>query len=204
MLRQIDTLVDAGASFMFRNTLASVDLCSENSLAVWRPNCQGYRTAVNLSSATQCRILNRTRTTGASHRGGHNIPEGVIRQRFAKSSDYFEKYYKSIVDEWYGLGTAWRGEFRRAESWKDLMGTVLDIQEVQQQTRQSRSRRKTWPCQYSRRPFRAWGRYGGNNRHWDLSMSVAGTIKNGTAQMSAKFREMGEAGLCGGGKGEGE
>ena len=25
----------------------------------------------------------------------------VIRQRFAKSVDYFEKHYKAIVDEWY-------------------------------------------------------------------------------------------------------
>jgi len=50
--------------------------------------------------------------------GGHGIPESVIRQRFAKSVDYFEKHYKAIVDEWY-VWDSLEDEFRLAESWND-------------------------------------------------------------------------------------
>ena len=46
------------------------------------------------------------------------IPESVIRQRFAKSVDYFEKHYKAIVDEWY-VWDSLEDEFRLAESWND-------------------------------------------------------------------------------------
>jgi predicted ABC-type ATPase len=51
-------------------------------------------------------------------RGGHGIPEDVIRQRYAKSIDYLEKHYKSAVDEWY-VWDSLEGYFRRAEAWND-------------------------------------------------------------------------------------
>ena len=50
--------------------------------------------------------------------GGHSIPENVIRQRFAKSVDYFEKRYKVLVNEWY-VWDSFEDEFRRAEAWND-------------------------------------------------------------------------------------
>jgi predicted ABC-type ATPase len=50
--------------------------------------------------------------------GGHDVPEPVIRQRFAKSVEYLESRYKPIVDEWY-IWDSLEGEFRLAEAWDD-------------------------------------------------------------------------------------
>jgi predicted ABC-type ATPase len=113
MLTQIDTLVDAGASFMYETTLAS--LTYARKIPTWRQ--RGYRAAlVYLRLPTVEMAVERVRRRVAQ--GGHDIPEQVIRQRFARSSDYFEKYYKSIMDEWY-VWDSLEGEFRQAESWKD-------------------------------------------------------------------------------------
>lgn len=51
-------------------------------------------------------------------KGGHGIPEALVRQRFAKSLAYLEKHYKPIVDEWY-VWDSLEGEFRLAETWND-------------------------------------------------------------------------------------
>jgi predicted ABC-type ATPase len=48
--------------------------------------------------------------------GGHDIPEGVIRRRFAKSLNYLETRYKPIVDEWY-VWDSLEGSFTLAEAW---------------------------------------------------------------------------------------
>jgi predicted ABC-type ATPase len=48
--------------------------------------------------------------------GGHGIPEETIRRRFDKSRGYFEKAYKSIVDEWYVWDSV-EATFKLAESW---------------------------------------------------------------------------------------
>ena len=50
--------------------------------------------------------------------GGHGIPERTIRQRFAKSREYFEKHYKPLVDEWY-VWDSLEDEFRLAHAWTD-------------------------------------------------------------------------------------
>ena len=113
MLGKIDALVDAGASFMFETTLAS--LTYARKIPAWRR--RGYRAAlIYLRLSTVEMSIERVRRRVAQ--GGHDIPERVIRQRFAKSSDYLEKYYKSIVDEWY-IWDSLEGEFRQAESWND-------------------------------------------------------------------------------------
>jgi predicted ABC-type ATPase len=113
MLKQIDALVDARASFMFETTLAS--LTYARKISAWRQ--RGYRAAlIYLRLPTAEMSIERVRRRVAQ--GGHDIPKAVIRQRFARSSDYFEKHYKSIVDEWY-VWDSLEGEFRRAESWKD-------------------------------------------------------------------------------------
>ena len=113
MLGQIDALVDAGASFMFETTLAS--LTYARKIPVWRR--RGYRAAlIYLRLSTVEMSIERVRRRVAQ--GGHDIPERVIRQRFAKSSDYLEKYYKPIVDEWY-IWDSLEGEFRQAEAWND-------------------------------------------------------------------------------------
>jgi predicted ABC-type ATPase len=113
MLRQIDRLVDAGASFMIETTLAS--LTYARKIPKWGQ--RGYTAAlIYLRLPNVEMAVERVRRRVAQ--GGHDIPEGVIRQRFARSSDYFEKYYKPIVDEWY-VWDSLEDEFRQAENWKD-------------------------------------------------------------------------------------
>ncbi len=46
--------------------------------------------------------------------GGHDIPENVIRRRFAKSLNYLETRYKPIVDEWC-IWDSLEGQFALAE-----------------------------------------------------------------------------------------
>jgi predicted ABC-type ATPase len=113
ILRKIDTLVDADTSFMFETTLAS--LTYARKIPNWRQ--RGYTVVLIYLRLPNVEIsIERARRRVAL--GGHDIPESVIRQRFAKSSDYLEKYYKSIVDEWY-IWDSLEGEFRQAESWKN-------------------------------------------------------------------------------------
>jgi predicted ABC-type ATPase len=113
MLRRIDGLVEAGVSLMFETTLAS--LTYARKIPNWRQ--RGYTVAlIYLRLANVEMSVERVQRRVAQ--GGHDIPENVIRQRFTRSSDYFEKYYKSIVDEWY-VWDSLEGKFRQAISWKD-------------------------------------------------------------------------------------
>lgn len=113
MLTQIDRWVDAGASFMFETTLAS--LTYARKIPNWRQ--LGY-TVVLIYLRLPNVEMSIERVQRRVKQGGHNILEGVIRRRFDKSSDYFEKYHKSIVDEWY-VWDSLEDEFREAGSWKD-------------------------------------------------------------------------------------
>jgi predicted ABC-type ATPase len=111
MLWQIDALVAARMSFMFETTLAS--RAYARKIIAWQQ--QGYTVALiylRLPSADMSVERVRRRVT----QGGHGLPEGVIRRRFAKSGHYFETLYKSLVDEWY-IWESLEGEFRQAEAW---------------------------------------------------------------------------------------
>lgn len=113
MLRRIDVLVAARASFMFETTLAS--LTYARKIPLWRKS--GHRVAlIYLRLANVEMSIARVRRRVSQ--GGHGIPEHVIRQRFAKSVDYFERKYKSLVDEWY-VWDSLEGEFREVEAWSD-------------------------------------------------------------------------------------
>jgi predicted ABC-type ATPase len=111
MLRRMDALAAAGASFMFETTLAS--LTYARKIPAWRR--RGYAVGLiylrlpnaEMSVARVCKRVAQ---------GGHGLPEGIIRQRFAKSAAYFERHYKGIVDEWY-VWDSLENEFRLAEAW---------------------------------------------------------------------------------------
>jgi predicted ABC-type ATPase len=114
MLEQIEGLVSTGTSFMFETTLTS--LVYAQKIPVWRQ--LGYRTALTYLRLSNVEMsLQRVRKRVAA--GGHGIPEDVIRRRFDKSADYFQRIYKPIVDEWY-VWDSLEGEFRIAESWTAL------------------------------------------------------------------------------------
>jgi len=111
MLQRIDALVTARSGFLFETTLAS--LVYARKIPDWQAH--GYTVAlIYLRLPDVNKAIERVRRRVAV--GGHGIPEDVIRQRFAKSTDYFERLYKPIVDEWY-VWDSLEDEFRLAEIW---------------------------------------------------------------------------------------
>jgi predicted ABC-type ATPase len=113
MLSRIDRLVAARTEFMFETTLASLSYARK--IPRWR--ARGYTVALiylRLSSVDVA--IDRVRRRVAT--GAHGVPEPTIRRRFAKSADYLESHYKSLVDEWY-VWDSLEGEFRLAEVWND-------------------------------------------------------------------------------------
>jgi predicted ABC-type ATPase len=113
MLRRMEALVAARGSFMFETTLASLTFARK--IPQWRQH--GYVVAlIYLRLPNVSMSIERVRRRVAQ--GGHDIPEGTIRQRFAKSADYFEKHYKGIVDEWY-VWDSLEDQFRLAQAWND-------------------------------------------------------------------------------------
>jgi predicted ABC-type ATPase len=113
MLTRTEALVAARSPFMLETTLASLTYLRK--FKRWRE--AGYGIAlVYLRLPNVETSLERVRRRVA--RGGHGIPDQVVRQRFAKSIDYLERHYKSAVDEWY-IWESLEGDFRRAEAWND-------------------------------------------------------------------------------------
>jgi predicted ABC-type ATPase len=113
MLKRMDALTSAGASFMFETTLASLSYARK--ISAWRR--RGYAVGlIYLRLPSAAAAIERVRRRVAQ--GGHGVPEGTVRERFAKSGEYLEKHYKGLVDEWY-VWDSLEGEFRRAEAWDD-------------------------------------------------------------------------------------
>lgn len=113
MLTRIDALVVDRTEFMFETTLASLSYARK--IPVWQ--AQAYTVAlIYLRLPSVEGSIERVRRRVSA--GGHNVPEGVIRKRFAKSVDYLESLYKPIVNEWY-IWDSLEGEFRLAEAWDD-------------------------------------------------------------------------------------
>lgn len=113
MLKRIDTLAASRVEFMFETTLASLTYAQK--IPAWQR--LGYDVALiylRLSSVEAS--IDRVRRRVAA--GGHDVPEAVVRQRFGKSLEYFEKLYKPIVDEWY-IWDSLEGDFQLAEAWND-------------------------------------------------------------------------------------
>jgi predicted ABC-type ATPase len=110
MLDQIDKYVAANVDFAVETTLAS--LTYARKIPKWR--ALGYSVSLvylRLDSAAEsiARVARRVLADG------HNIPEDVIRRRFAKSETYFETVYKPIVTEWY-LWESREGAFTQISS----------------------------------------------------------------------------------------
>ena len=95
MLEEIELCVRRGESFAFETTLSGLTWLRH--IAAWR--AQGYRVSLyflslpTVATATE-RVASRVR------QGGHNIPEAVIRRRFAAGLANFEHHYKMAVSDW--------------------------------------------------------------------------------------------------------
>jgi predicted ABC-type ATPase len=95
MLEEIDHCARCGESFAFETTLSGLGYLRH--IAQWRT--QGYRVSLFFLSLPNAetaiaRVAERVR------QGGHNIPEAVIRRRFAAGLRNFQRHYRTAVDDW--------------------------------------------------------------------------------------------------------
>lgn len=95
MLGEIAECVQHAESFAFETTLSGLGYLRH--IRQWR--AQGYTVSLffltlpNAETAIE-RVAERVR------QGGHDIPEPVIRRRFAAGRRNFEKHYRDAVDDW--------------------------------------------------------------------------------------------------------
>jgi len=98
MLEEMDRLVQQNKSFAFETTLAGIDYSKK--LSTWSD--LGYSIVlVFLKLPDVTHALDRVKARVAQC--GHNIPEAVIRRRFAAGWRNFERIYKDIANAWYVL-----------------------------------------------------------------------------------------------------
>lgn len=95
MLEEIASCVRRGESFAFETTLSGLGY--QRLIDDWR--AKGYRVKLFFLSlpdadAAVARVALRVR------QGGHDIPEAVIRRRFAAGLDNLHRHYKRAVDTW--------------------------------------------------------------------------------------------------------
>jgi predicted ABC-type ATPase len=95
MLEEIAECVRKGESFAFETTLAGLSYLAR--IRQWRE--QGYHVSLFFlclpdAETAIARVAERVR------QGGHDIPQPVIRRRFAAGLRNFHAAYKSCVDAW--------------------------------------------------------------------------------------------------------
>lgn len=95
MLEEVAACVGRGESFAFETTLSGLGYLRH--IDQWR--VQGYRVDLYFltlpsAQAALARVAERV------SQGGHDIPEPVIRRRFAAGRRNFDQHYKAKVDTW--------------------------------------------------------------------------------------------------------
>ncbi|MBS0457538.1 MAG: AAA family ATPase [Proteobacteria bacterium] len=95
MLQEIDACARRGESFAFETTLAGQGYLRH--IAQWR--VQGYRVSLYFlrlpdAETAIARVAERVR------QGGHDVPEAVIRRRFASGWNNFLDHYQAAVNDW--------------------------------------------------------------------------------------------------------
>jgi predicted ABC-type ATPase len=95
MLAEISEHVRRKASFAFETTLSGRGYVRR--IRLWREG--GYRVKLfflrlDSPDLAVARVRQRVKA------GGHNVPEDVVRRRFASGLSNFERVYKAVVDEW--------------------------------------------------------------------------------------------------------
>lgn len=95
MLAEIDDCVTRGESFAFETTLAGVGYLRH--IRGWRG--LGYHVSLFFLSLPDVETA-IARVAARVRRGGHDIPEAIIRRRFAAGLRNLEHAYKAQVDAW--------------------------------------------------------------------------------------------------------
>ena len=95
MLEEITLRAELGDSFAFETTLSGVSWL--NHIRQWRD--QGYRVSLYFLSLPNAEAAVE-RVALRVQQGGHDIPETVIRRRFASGLANFHQHYKMAVSDW--------------------------------------------------------------------------------------------------------
>jgi predicted ABC-type ATPase len=95
MLEEIEQCSRRGDSFAFETTLSGLSYLRH--IARWR--LQGYRVSLFFLTLPNAEIA-IARVAERVRQGGHNIPESVIKRRFAAGWRNFERAYRAAVDDW--------------------------------------------------------------------------------------------------------
>lgn len=95
MLEEIDALAQSGESFAFETTLSGRGYLRH--IMQWRK--LSYHVSLYFLALPNVETAIR-RVAERVQQGGHNIPEPVIRRRFASGLSNFEQHYKLLVDTW--------------------------------------------------------------------------------------------------------
>ena len=95
MLQEIDACVAHGESFAFETTLSG--LIYLRHITAWR--AAGYHVSLFFLSLPSAELA-VSRVRERVRQGGHDIPEAVIRRRFASGFANFKQHYRAAVDAW--------------------------------------------------------------------------------------------------------
>ena len=95
MLEEIAICAGRGDSFAFETTLSGRSYL--RLIRQWRQ--RGYRVSLYFLSLPYPEIAIERVALRVSQ-GGHDVPEAVIRRRFASGLDNFHRHYKLAVDDW--------------------------------------------------------------------------------------------------------
>ncbi len=95
MLEEIGQCARRRESFAFETTLSG--LAYLRHIRQWR--AQGYRVSLYFLALPDAEIA-IARVAARVRQGGHDIPEPVIRRRFASGLRNFREHYQQTVDDW--------------------------------------------------------------------------------------------------------
>ena len=95
MLEEIAICAGRGDSFALETTLSGLSYL--RSIRQWRE--RGYRVSLYFLSLPYAEMAIERVALRVSQ-GGHDVPEAVIRRRFASGLDNFNRHYKLAVDDW--------------------------------------------------------------------------------------------------------
>ncbi|CAD1789120.1 zeta toxin family protein [Xanthomonas campestris pv. zinniae] len=95
MLEEIAQCVQRGESFAFETTLSGLGY--RKHIDHWRS--LGYHVSLYFLSLPNAEAA-IARVAARVKQGGHNIPESVIRRRFAAGLHHLNHHYKARVDTW--------------------------------------------------------------------------------------------------------
>jgi predicted ABC-type ATPase len=124
MLARIHELAAEKVDFAFETTL------SARTYVSWLGQMQadGYRLLLFYVWLEDADLAIRRVAIRVSQ-GGHSIPEGTIRQRYARSLANFHHLYRPLVDDWIVYDNSLNGVYRLvAEGTRDGSETVHDTE----------------------------------------------------------------------------